>query len=203
MISKKYIKDYTIHDEIGPGGRIQSHAVYTGADYIITPNVTVHEKWSILFFIILSGISLVCAVLPVLQTARSAYVLLPFVIAALPVFLAGAASVSFLRARGVLKRSEADKIANRLPPCSLISTLLTGVSLIGFVINAAVVKIGLIPGDIIFGALALVTLTSCAVVYLKTKRIKAALVPPANPASQASLADSTANDTIITHIECE
>ena len=176
MISRKYIKDYIIDEQIGANGRVRSQAVYIGAGYTVTPLISMGTKRVLTGLSAISSISYICAMLPVTLTARAVYILLPFAVSALPICLMLMSSVSLLRAREIMERSEAEKITNRLPQCSLISTILTAASITGLIVNSAILRTGIIGGDIIFGTFALACTVATATVFGKCRKMKAMVI---------------------------
>ena len=126
MISRKYLKDYRIDEQIDSNGCVKSQAVYIGGDYVFSPPVPVREKRLILCFSALSGVSFFGALIPITNVARMLYVMLPFIISVIPVYMMARASIALLRAKDTMERYNAEKISNRLPACPLIAAILAG-----------------------------------------------------------------------------
>ena len=172
MISRKYLKDYRIDEQIDRSGHVKSQAVYIGVAYTFSPPIPVNVKRLILCFSALSGVSFFGALVPVTNVARISYVMLPFIISVIPVYMMVRASIALLRANDAMERIEAEKITNRLPACPLIAAILAGAAFLGFIISAALSGKRFVTGDVIFGALMLVLSFASAVVFAKSRKIK-------------------------------
>ena len=175
MISKKYLKDYRLEEQINDNGRIRTKAVYIGGDYSISPKLSTAEKRLILGFSALSGILFPAALLPVSQAARVMYIILPFVLAALPIFTMIPVVVTLLHKRGSMKREHAERIAGRLPACAFLTMIFTAAAFIGLIITAAVSWESFPAGDIIFAVLSFIVCAASAVILMKCRNMKAVI----------------------------
>ena len=174
MISRKYLKDYQIAERFDENGRVKSEAIYIGGDYTLSPRTSTGDKKLILYLSVLSCLAYMGALIPISQAAHIIYVIIPFILSAIPIFMMTAASVSLYRAKEAMTRAEAEKISNRLPPCSLFTAILAGTAFLGHTITAVVVSYDkFVPGDIIFSALSLLLLIVSIIAYTKCYRIKA------------------------------
>ena len=176
MISRKYLKDYRIDEQIEANGRVRSRAVYIGGDYVISPTVTAGRKRLIVWLCALSGLSYIGALIPVTQASRLIYVMLPFAFSALPVFLMTGAALSLVRTLEPMTHSKARRISNRLPPCSLMASILSGSAILGIIVSAAISMDSFVPGDIVFTVLSLILFASSAIIFIKCCRLKALAV---------------------------
>jgi len=173
VISKKYLKDYRLEEQIDSNGRIKTKAVYTGGDYTITPGFPKGKKTLILYHSVLSALSFIVAIIPVSQAARTIYIIMPFVFTALTIYIMTATAVSLYLCKEKMKREQAERISNRLPACSLVTMILTGAALTGQAITAAVSWEVFSAGDMIFSISALVIFVATAVIFIKCKSIRA------------------------------
>jgi len=181
MVSRKYIKDYQLSEQVDVKGRVKSKAVYIGGEYTLSPPVSQGDKRLILILSVLSCLLYFIALIPITHAARLVYVILPFAFSILPIFLLTEKSVSLLREKETMTRRKAEKISNRLPSCSMIATILLVAAFLGFIITAAAAWKDFLAGDIIFGALSLILAVAMIIIYSKCFKLKA-----------------IANDTIIT-----
>jgi len=174
MISRKYLKDYRVEDKISLGGQVRQAAVYIGKAHTLSPSVPERDKHLVFYLTVLSGLAYIAALIPVTYASRLIYVILPFVVSALPVFFMVGTAVALLRAKETMERKTAEMIANRLPPSSLFAAILTAASFLGLIINAAVLRPRLLTGDYIFGAFSFILFLASAAVFAKCRRIRAA-----------------------------
>lgn len=177
MVSRKYLKDYLIVDRDGPGGRIRSEAVYVGGDYILSPNAASTDRRFVFCVSVFSWLCFAGALIPVSGAARLMHVILPFVAAAVPMYLSVSASSALLRTDGVMKRAEAERISKRLAPSFLFTAVMTFVSFAGLLISAAFVSSEHALGDLLFGVSALLISVSSAVSFAKCRRWKTVRKP--------------------------
>ena len=181
MISRKYLKDYQIAEHFDENGRVRSYAVYIGDTYTISPNISTGDKQILLSISVISCLAYIGALIPVSKAAHTIYVIIPFILSAIPIILMIGASLSLYRSKETMTRAQADKIANRLPPCALFAAILAGTALSGLVITVAFVSSDIfLAGDIIFGTLSLMLLVVSIIAYSKCHRIKA-LKSPQDP----------------------
>ena len=153
MISNNSLKYYRIVKTVDDKGRTISKAVYIGGDYRLDPPVSVRTKITLLCLSGVSCLSYIAALCLVTQTSRIAYIVIPFVFLAVPLFLITTSAVSLLLMSDVLMRHKAEAIAKRLPRYALIAAILACMTLIGFVFFSVNSWEYLIAGDFIFGVL--------------------------------------------------
>ena len=172
MISRKYLSDYRIDAQVGPGGGIKSQAVYIGARYALSPAVTASDKRILLYSSALSVLAYVGALIPKLLAARTIYVLAPFAFSALPLSLTLLTVIDFSRIKGPMTRIEADRCSNRLPACPIMTVALSGGAMTALVINAIATKPEIITGDVIFTVASLTLSALSILISAKTRKIK-------------------------------
>lgn len=173
MVSRKYLVDYRLEETTGKNGRIKTTAVYIGGDFAFAQPVSRGEKWLLLSLSVLSWLAFVGALIPVTSAARITYVMLPFVLSALPMYLMTGAAASLLAANDVMTRESSDKISKRLPPGAITTTILSGVAVIAFLVSVIVSRDSVTAGDFVFGALSLLIAFMSAFVFYKSKKLKA------------------------------
>jgi len=173
MISKKYLKDYRLEEKIDGSGRVKTKAVYIGGDYTVSPDFQTGKKRLLLSLSVLSGLIFTGALTPVSLAARIIYVILPFVFSALPLSFMITTAFSLFRAKGIMRREQAERIAYRLPVCTLAVLILTGVSFSGHIITAVVSWDSIPAGDIIYSMSLFVIIILSAISFIKCKGLKA------------------------------
>lgn len=173
MVSRKYLNDYRVEETVDANGRARKVAVYVGGDYTLAPPVPQKDRRLIVCLCLLVILVFIGALMPVTQAARRIYVALPFVFSALTVFMMAGASYSLLRSKEIMKRYDAERVASRLPPCSVVTAVLSGAAFIGLIIASALSWDSVVWGDFVFGALLLVNAAASAVIFAKCHRIKA------------------------------
>jgi len=173
VVSRKYLKDYRLEEQIGGDGRTRTIAVYIGGDYRLFPDFREGEKRRILLLSVLSGFFYILALIPVTGAARLTYVILPFVCSMLPVSVMMVYAVSLYRIKGVMKRKQAEQIVNRLPAGAAAASILTAIAFIAFIITMIIKWESLVAGDIIFSVLAVLISTASAYVLIKCHNMKA------------------------------
>ena len=176
MVSRKYLNDYRVEEKTDTNGKVRSEAVYIGGDYILSPSVTAGDKRLILCMCALSWAAFVCALLPATSVARIPYVMFPFIFSALPLYLTSSAAVSLLGAQETMTRERSDKISKRLPPGALFTAILPGAAFVALPVSVAVTGNGIVAGDFIFAALLLVICFASALIFRKSRKIKAVKV---------------------------
>jgi len=174
VVSKKYLKDYRLEEQVGSNGRIKTKAVYIGGEYRLTPETSTREKRLILSLTAIPCLSLIGALIPVTQAARTIYVIMPFMFSALPIYLMITTAINYCRTKEPMKREQAERIAARMPAGALITIILNTAAFIGMVMTAAISWGSFPAGDIIFGTLAIIIAASSAVILSKTRKLKPA-----------------------------
>ena len=172
MVSKKYLKDYNVEKRTDEKGRVRSRAVYVGGYYSFAPPVSRADRLIILLLTILSDIAFIGVFMLRTQAARIWFVMLPFVLIMIPLYLLSIAAFSLMFAKEVMIRYDAERIVGRLSPASLISAALAAVSFAGFVISLLTSGGESFIDDVIFCILALVVAAGTGVVMMKFRRVK-------------------------------
>jgi len=173
MVSKKYLKDYNIERTPDAKGRMRNRAVYVGGYYTFSPPVPKSDKIIIALLTVVSGLAFIGVFILRTQAAHIWYVMLPFVLIMLPMYMLFLAAFSLLFSKEVMIRYDSDRISSRLCPSALIAAALAAVSLVGFVIALLTLHEGFVTDDLIFCALALVVAVTSAFVYWKFRLVKA------------------------------
>jgi hypothetical protein len=173
VVSPKKLKYYRIEEKSDSKGRLRPQAVYSGGDYILKPPLATDDRRLLVCLTIFSWFCYIGALLPDSQAGRVMYVILPFAVLALPLFWMTEASVALVRGKERLQGDVAERIARRLPPASLFVALLAGGAFLGLVLTAIVSWEGLLAGDIVFAALALVLALAGTAVFGKTRSLRA------------------------------
>ena len=173
MFSNKYLKDYRVEEYIDEKGRTRKEAIYIGGDYSVSPPVSFRGKVLMVCLAALSLFAFLGALVPMINAARRSYIMLPFVVSALPMYFVIASTVSFLFSKEVMIRENAEKITRRLPPCAFFTLVLSGAAFLGTIISAAISWDSFIPGDFIFAALCLAVFAASSVIFIKCRKIKA------------------------------
>jgi len=180
VISRKYLKDYRLEEQVDSSGRVKVKTVYIGGDYTISPDLPAGEKRRMIVLCILSGFLFVGALIPVSGAARLIYVLLPFVFSAFPVFLTSRMAISFYRSGGIMTRKQAEQIANYFPAYAAATMILTSAAFLGYAITTILSGNAMfLPGDVIFSAASFLMAVSAAVLLHKSHNMKA--VPSPSP----------------------
>ena len=173
MSYRKYLQDYQIEEYVDEKGRVRNRAIYVAGDYVLSPTIPKNDRYYMLAATILSWLTLIGSLIPRTHASELAYVILPFVFSALPMFFMTGAVVALLLDNEQLTRERADKIVNRIPLCPLIATVLSGAAFIGLVVSAIISWKDMLVGDIFFGALSLLTAACASFVYIKCRGLKA------------------------------
>ena len=173
MSYRKYLKDYQLEEYVDEKGRTKTRAVYIAGEYILSPDIPVGDKRLMLAASILSWPAMIGALIPRTIASELAYVILPFVFSALPLFFMTGAVFALVREDPQLTRERADKIASRLPLCPLIAAVLSCVAFLGLVVAAVFIRNDMLSGDLLFGALSLVTAAAASFVFIKCRKLKA------------------------------
>ena len=173
MISKKYLNDYIVEKVTDERGRTRSQAVYVGGDYTFVPSVTKTDKRIVAALSVVSDFAFIGAFALRTQAAMVAYVIVPFVVTLISLYIMSVSAFSFLFAKDIIKRYDAERTARRFYPSALISAVLAGVALIGFAVFLIRSADEFLSGDILFCLMALIVTLCTAVVYIKIRNVKA------------------------------
>ena len=172
MVSKKYLKDYRLEEQIDSSGRIKTKAIYIGEYYDIVPDYSISEKRMLFCLSMLAGLSFIGALIPVSQATRVIYVSLPFIFSALPLFIMISTLVSFIVIKDPMKREQAERISNRLPAGAFISMILSTAAFAGQIITALVSWDSFPAGDAIFAILSFTVGAISAIIFIKCRNMK-------------------------------
>ena len=173
MSYRKYLKDYQLEEYIDEKGRTRNRAIYVAGDYIISPAIPKGDRYYMLAASIFSWFTLIGALIPKTRASQLFYIILPFVFAALPMFFMTAGIFNLLFEDEYMTRERADKIVNRLPICPLIAAALSVAAFLGHAVTAVISWNSMLSGDILFGALSLLTAAAASFVYFRCRRVKA------------------------------
>ena len=179
MSYKKYLGDYRVEEYIDDRGRVRTRATYIAEDYVLKPDVSKTDRRMFVLISIVGWCTYIGALSQITMVARLIYVIFPFAVTAFPLLTTTLASVSLYKAEPRMTRKEADKTVGRLPISSLFTAILPATAFIGFITTAVTIAISaeksgeIIYGDIIFGILSLLTAASGALIFTKSRKIKA------------------------------
>ena len=176
MFSRKSLKYYRLDKRVDENGRIVSTAVYIGGDFALEPPVSLHVKWLVIVLCALSWLAFFGALSFVSRITRVSYVMFPFVLSAIPLFLVTTSAISFLLTGEVVERYKAETIAKRLPQCALVTAVFAAVSFLGLIVFTVLTNDGFPIRDILFGILALVITTDSIVIYKKIHKLRAVMI---------------------------
>lgn len=176
MVSKKYLRDYNIEKFVDEKGRNRSRAVYVGGDYVFVPAVPKANKLAIVLLSVVSDLAFIGAFFMRVRAARVWYVLLPFSITMISLYILTLSAFSLLIAKEITTRYNAERIAARLAPAAFVSGALAAVSAIGLAYLLVKSPDAFIPGDYVFGLMALVVAVATALAYARFRLVKAAKV---------------------------
>lgn len=179
MSRNRYVGDYRLVESIDGRGRIRTDYEYIGAIYTYTGGAKDARRLlkRALAACAAGAAAYAGALIPVSAAMRTLWVALPFVFEALPLGLTVAALVRALRAGDRLEHRHADQLANRCPACSFFTALLAGIALAGEGVNL-IRGVGMLPGDIAFGACAALLLAVGLHNHRLWKRVKCEKTPP-------------------------
>lgn len=116
LISKRYLEDYTLDLNTEKNGKVTNEYLYT-ADYYSFDIGEVEAKSlrnHLLLYIIGMGAAFLIPLFMYSTLSRVVYVILPFVLLSIPIFLLGKAVSYLYRNNGLLKREEKDKSFDRI-----------------------------------------------------------------------------------------
>lgn len=168
MLSRKYVHDYRMVEDLDKRGRLCRRAEYIGGAYYPTAGeaALVSAAGRCRLLLLLGAAAYIAALLPCSLAADTVYILLPFVFSLLPLALA-LARVRILRQAAPWKHEEADRLAS-LPACALFLLLLSIGPLLALGITALRRPGALLPGDAVF-ALGCGVLSAVGAVLLRLK----------------------------------
>jgi len=175
MPYRKYLDDYRVEEHVDAKGRTKKRAVYVGGDYILYPAISTNNKRLILALTILLWIPFIAALFPISAASQLFYVMLPFIFSAVPLFMMSGAAVSLMWEYERMTREKAEKIANRLPICSVSIAILSGIALIGLIVTALFSDKEMFTGDILFGSMSVILIAAASVIFSKCRLIKSRL----------------------------
>jgi len=173
MISRKYVKDYQIEERFDEKGRVRTQAVYTGVGYTLSPPVTKRDKIAIIILSAVSVVLFIAALIPETFAARVVYIMLPFALTALPLFIMTSWSVRLLVLKEPMDHAIAERLANRMPAGAIAASILPGITFIATIITITVTGTGVSPGDVMFICFSPLITAASATVFAKTRRLKA------------------------------
>ena len=173
MSRNRYVGDYRLVESIDGRGRIRTDYEYIGANYAFAGGAKDARRWlkRALAACVAGAAAYAGALIPVSTAMRTLWVALPFAFDALPLGLTVAALVRALRAGDRLEHRHADQLENRCPACSFFTALLAGIALAGEGVNL-IRGVGMLPGDIAFGACAALLLAMGLYNHRLWKRVK-------------------------------
>ena len=133
MARNKYIRDYRLIETVDERGRIRSDYEYIGGDYVyvLGADAVRREKMILLAAIAVGWLAFVGALLPDAAGMRALYVVLPFLLAAIPLGVMTDTLLSAAPKEEPLRRQQADMLANRYPPAAAGTAILSGAALLG------------------------------------------------------------------------
>ena len=176
MYSRKSLKYYRLDKRVDENGRIVSTAVYIGGDFVLEPPVSFHVKWLIIILCALSWLAFFGALSFVSRITHVSYIMFPFVLSAIPLFLVTTSAISFLLASEVVERYKAETIAKRLPQCSLVTAVFDTVSFLGLIVFIVLTNDGFPIRDILFGILVLVITIDSIIICKKIHKLRAVMI---------------------------
>ena len=169
MASRKYARDYTLQNELDNRGHLRTTAVYSGPRFRYTQDAEIklpRER-----FVIAAGtvICLAAVLVPLSVNApvlRHWFAALPLTAALVTCFLLAQLTVRLYLEKPPFTRRTADRLTDRLAPCSVTAFILAVLSGIGQVI--CLIRFGLSDSDwIVLGGTAFLALTAA---FLFTRR---------------------------------
>ena len=154
MVTRRYIKDYKLSEEVTARGGIRTEAVYVGKHFAFEDEAGARRCAGPLFWgCCAAWLLFIGALLPKSGASRLMWVIMPYAFSALPLgFMTDSAIL--LRRRldaGRYIRSEHDKLSKRLPVCAFWLMLLAGASALGLGVTALASPESVNVYDVIFG----------------------------------------------------
>lgn len=157
-MTKKYVKDYQVHQYVNANGR-----VCTGYDYVGSAYYPVAGKEAVSRLgTVLLAVSAVCWVLWLLPmmfyseqgALKQYYITVPYILCALPLFHLAVSANGARTATEPMQHRDADILSTRFPAASLSLAILSGIAFAGFWVTV-IFRIGVrIYADWIFAACA-------------------------------------------------
>lgn len=136
MQSRRYLKDYTLQETLGPDGRVRTEGVYNGPVFRLEEGEALRKARVKL--LLLAAVSLAAVLTPLVITVpiiRVWYVMIPLVLALAPAVRLAVCAVRLQR-KTRFTRKERDATAGALAPWSVAQAALAFLSLAGQVIHA-------------------------------------------------------------------
>jgi hypothetical protein len=154
MVSKKYLKDYTIEYAEKSNGRVISRAVYSGKYFKFVESLENIRKARMHFTLLVSAAWITYLFPFFFPSAATStfYVVFPHAFVFLP--LLGMSQVTFRlwTAKSQLTREQSDIISHRAPVSSLAMSILSGLALTCFIARLIADPATMqLPGDLVFG----------------------------------------------------
>ncbi|MDO4572117.1 MAG: hypothetical protein Q4C13_02020 [Clostridia bacterium] len=149
MVTRKYVRDYRLEDELGPKGRLRTRAVYVGGDYVFQApeRATPRARAAAAALNLFGWICLLGALALRGRAAHIAWVIVPMAACVLPLAYESMAVWTLLRVRPPFRRDQADKLADRLPISALAALVLSGASLFAMCLMHLLARTGFGPAD--------------------------------------------------------
>ena len=173
MIPRKYLDDYKVVEQVDERGRTRKEAVYVGGDFVFAPPLPKKERWIIGGLCLAAIIAYAAALVPATRATRMTYVMVPFILTPVPLYLMAVVVITLLRADDIMIRYDAERISQRLAPCAIIAAILPAASFIGLVIAYMRSIESFQSGDLIFCIMSVVSVAASAVVFKMSRRVKA------------------------------
>ncbi|MBR2835115.1 MAG: hypothetical protein IKE43_05355 [Coriobacteriales bacterium] len=151
MTVNKYVADYRLIEEFDANGHVKTTTEYIGDYYyyLAEPESRRKAAYAVLAAAVAECVFWIAALVPYSAVMQRMYVSLPFVFAAVPLFLLLGVIWKIVRLKEPLEHRHADKIQNRYPATCAIGGLLEAMALIAAIIT---ILLGVEPqtGDFIF-----------------------------------------------------
>ncbi len=144
MKSRRYLSDYRLPSD---GEGIGREAVYAGDWYLFPDPGMGRNRWMLPLLVGLGWAGFAAALLPLSAGGTAFYTVLPLVFAALPLALAARAIPALWRAASPVKRSDAERLSEKLPAAFLWMLILGGAALLGEGALTLFRPEKLLPGD--------------------------------------------------------
>ena len=167
MSYRKYLNDYRVEQYTDEKGRVRTGAVYIGGDFVLSRPFSAGDKRLVLALSILPWLSIIGALIPNTGASRAAYVIMPYVFSALPLFFLTDSAFALQSRDEFLTRERAHRISSRLSLGSLFAAVLSAASFIALILTAIFKWVELFTSDILFGALSLITAAMTSIVFYK------------------------------------
>lgn len=174
MISKKYLNDYTLDIKTDEDGKVANEYVYT-ADYYsfdLKEEETKSLRTHLLLYIVGITIAFLVPLFIYSTLSRVVYVILPYVLLLIPIYLLIQAITFLYRNNGLLKREERDKSFDRLKGIPIFTFFLLLLTIIGQIVGYRNWSGQLVQGDYILSAGTFVILLFTFLFFQETRSIK-------------------------------